>query len=211
MQGILDSFQPLLEKYKIEVFLIASALIVTTASVFIFLNANKTNQKSQGPLIKEAKNTKIAVESIVVDLAGAVEKPDTYEVRSGARLKDVLVQAGGLSGEADRLFFAKNFNLARILGDQEKIYIPSTEETEKGVVTTVQAAIPANSGQTLGASSKLNINSATMDELDTLSGVGKVTAQKIIQNRPYSKLEDLVNKKVIYQSVFTKIKDSIEL
>ncbi len=62
-----------------------------------------------------------------------MEKPDVYEVVLGARLKDVLIKAGGLSENADKDFFYRNFNLARIVNDQEKYYIPSLLETSNGI------------------------------------------------------------------------------
>ncbi|OGK14388.1 hypothetical protein A3I50_01630 [Candidatus Roizmanbacteria bacterium RIFCSPLOWO2_02_FULL_37_9] len=215
MQGFLESFSPIWLKYKIEVILLSAAFVIILTSGLIFVKSQE--EKEDIPLLEPVKISEIKENKIFVDLSGAVENPNVYEITSGARLKDVLVLAGGLSSGADRSFFSRNFNLARILADQEKIYIPSSEEIEEGRLKESEQALINVQGQTLGASSqdlqsgKIKINSAPMDELDTLPGVGKVTAQKIIQNRPYESIEDLLNKKIVGKSVFEKIKDQIDL
>ncbi|HLD01492.1 MAG TPA: ComEA family DNA-binding protein [Patescibacteria group bacterium] len=140
-----------------------------------------------------------AEEKIVVDIAGAVQKPGVYSLSSQARLQDLFIAAGGLSNEADRAYVAKSINLAAKLSDGTKIYIPFTGEQVPSV---------------LGAESqtgKININTAPESQLDTLTGVGPATITKIVVNRPYTKLEELVDKKVLSQSIFEKIKDQITL
>ena len=74
---------------------------------------------------------------------------------------------------------------------------------------TINTGTTSNTGVT--ASGLININSASESELDTLTGVGPVTIGKIIDNRPYNTLEELVSKKAVSKSVFEKIKDSISL
>ncbi len=140
-------------------------------------------------VILERKPTNLPYSKIFVDIAGAVEKPDVYEVTAGSRLKDVLIMAGGLSAQADRHFFARYFNLSRIISDQEKIYIPSTFEIENGIFTEEQLTFENFPKNPLNEpieekSKKININTSTIEELNQLPGVGKATAQKIINNRP---------------------------
>lgn len=209
MQGIFQSIIPIWDKYKIEIILIISALFIAFISVFIFL-INQSTLNEDNTIVEPIKSESLSVGKILVDMSGAVEKTDVFEISSGARLKDVLALAGGLSADADRKFFARNFNLARILKDQEKIYIPNTEETQKGEAETNQQVFQNVDSNTLDLSDKININSASMSELDALPGVGKVTAQKIIQNRPYISIEELLDKKVVNKSVFEKIKNQIE-
>lgn len=210
MQGLLDSIKPLFSKYKIEAILITASTIIAFISIIIFILNSKTPKQDQ-ILIREQKPTKIKLEKILVDISGAVEKPDVYQVTSGARLKDVLVLAGGLSADADRIFFARNFNLAKILADQEKIYVPSPEEVETGNLKQNLQTFTNQQSQTLGATSKISLNTASIDELDSLPGIGKVTAQKIIQNRPYGSIDELLNKKVVNKGLYEKIKDLIQL
>ena len=210
MHGLLDSLKPLWDKYKIEVSLIFIALIIALISSFIFI-ANQSSAKEEIPILNPVKPTILSENKIVVDLSGAVENPNVYEVSSGARLKDVLILAGGLSVLADRQFFARNFNLARILKDQEKFYIPNSEETQTNEVQANLQSLPISESNTLGVSDKININTASIDQLDTLIGVGKITAQKIIQNRHYQSIDDLLNKKIVGKSVFEKIRELISI
>ena len=210
MHGLFESLKPLWDKYKIEVLLILTALIIAFISGFIFI-ANQSSPEEQIPILNPVKSTILTENKIVIDLSGAVENPNVYEISSGARLKDVLILAGGLSAAADRQFFARNFNLARILRDQEKFYVPTSEETQTGEAQENSLAYPTPASDTLGASEKININTASLDQLDTLTGIGKITAQKIIQNRPYESIDELLNKKIVGKSVFEKIENSITL
>ncbi|OGK40668.1 hypothetical protein A2954_00015 [Candidatus Roizmanbacteria bacterium RIFCSPLOWO2_01_FULL_37_12] len=211
MSWLEESFKPIWEKYKIEVVLIATASIITIVSGIIFTLSQRANLKQEIPSLIKQKTSVQNNNKISVDLSGAVEKSDVYEVSSGARLKDILILAGGLSQDADRQFFSKNFNLARLLKDQEKIYIPTEEEIQGGEIQNTQNSFSDPAVDVLGASNKVNINSGSMDQLDTLPGVGKVTAGKIIQNRPYASIDDLLNKKIVGKSVFEKIKDLVQL
>lgn len=139
---------------------------------------------------------------IVVDIEGAVVHPGMYNLASTSRVQDAIAIAGGLSTKADRGQVAKQMNLAAKLSDGMKLYIPFVGETAA-----------AAAGQSIaGVSSvSVSVNSASASELDSLPGVGPVTAQKIISSRPYSALDDLVSKKAVSQSVFEKIKDQISL
>lgn len=156
------------------------------------------SEKSRPPemTISSVATQSASVGSLKADIEGAVLKPGVYELVSGARVQDLLVAAGGLLGVADRDYVSKNINLAMKLTDGAKIYIPKKGEPATAKVPEGQAII-------------ININNASESELDKLYGVGAVTAQKIIAGRPYSKIEDLVSKKVLGQNAFDKIKDNI--
>lgn len=210
MSNFFSSFSPFFEKYKIEIILITLALIISGVSGFIFYQSYQPNENEEISIEQEPAVNKPT--NIMVDLAGAVNQPGVYEVTSGARLKDAINWAAGLTDEADINFFNRNFNLARYLTDQEKIYIPSVSEIASGFFAETQRTLdyvsPANlasQGETL----QVNINSATIDELDTLPGVGKVTAGKIIQNRPYKSIDELLTKKIVNKSVWEKIRSQI--
>ena len=135
--------------------------------------------------------------TIWVDLAGAVMRPGVYELPSDSRFKDLLARAGGLAAEADREWVEKNLNLAEKLEDGQKVYIPS--QMESGEVA----------GEETVVSGKININTASASELDTLWGIGEVRAKDIIDSRPYSSIDELLTKKVIPSNVFEKIKEKI--
>lgn len=204
-----------LKKLWFELLFFSFSLVISLTVLIIYFSEKKNQEKN----IVEIKETlpEKTEESIFVDISGAVEKPNVYEVTPGARLKDVLIVAGGLSAEADRYFFARNFNLARFVSDQEKIHIPSVYEINSGLFTETSrlidyiSPVEGNKKTATEQSLKININQASLEELDQLPGVGKTTAKKIIDNRPYAKIEDLVNKKVINKSTFERIKDLIEI
>lgn len=144
--------------------------------------------------------------NLVVDVEGAVVSPGVYNLPNGSRVKDALIAGGGISAQADRLWVAKNLNLALKIIDGAKIYIPFEGEKQG------DPALSGSGGNsTVESGGSININSASEKELDGLPGVGPVTAQKIIDSRPYQSLEDLVSKKVVSGSVFGKIKDKISL
>ena len=139
---------------------------------------------------------------IKVDIEGAVEKPGVYEIPFDSRIEDVLISAGGLSVKADREYVSKSVNLAQKLIDGAKIYIPELNGSNNSNISNLPNT--PNSQLT-------NINIASESELDKLPGIGPVTAAKIIAGRPYQTLEELVSKKAVSQSVFTKINDKISL
>ena len=229
MKEFIDSFSPFLKKlkkfkrYQVEVFLLSLAFIITIISLILY----QKNESSESDLIKETQSNyqkeNSSPRKIFVDIAGAVNNPGMYEATLGARLKDILTLAGGLSDEADRIFFQRNFNLARIVTDQEKIYIPSSWEINSGIFIensrTLDYISPKNITQTevvsqnslQNTNEKISLNQASVEELDTLPGIGKITAQKIINNRPYQSIDELLTKKVVGKSTFEKIKDLISL
>lgn len=141
---------------------------------------------------------------IYVDVAGAVEKPGVYGVPSNSRVGDAIVVAGGLSARADRDWVAETLNLASQVEDGDKIYIPRIKEEIQVVESRVEIGPTKSTG-------KVNINTASLSELNNLTGIGEVRAKTIMDNRPYSNVDDLVSKAKIPQSVYEKIKDQVTI
>jgi len=136
---------------------------------------------------------------IWVDVQGGVVRPGVYSLREGDRVKDALIAAGGLGGQADREAVAKYINLAEKIKDGTKLYIPVLGESEQE---------NREDGQVQGLSTgRVNINTATKSELDQLKGVGEARAQTIIEGRPYQTVEEV--KKVLPSNVYEQIKDMI--
>jgi len=160
---------------------------------------------AQDKAISSPRVSSISNKDIVVDVEGAVEKPGIYHLPLDARQQDALVAAGGMSKLADRQLVAKTLNMAAKLSDGMKLYIPRIGESV-GVVSG--ASGPGVAG---AMTSAISVNSATTAELDGLPGIGAVTANRIITNRPYGSLDELITKKAIGRSVFEKIKDKISL
>jgi competence protein ComEA len=224
MKNFIKSFSPLLKKLKLkkyflEIVLLTIALIITISSLVIYYKNSQENIDEE--IVTNNKISQVLSEKIFVDVSGAVKKPDLYQVRFGARIKEVIDMAKGLSEDADVMYFNRNFNLARTVMDQEKIYIPSVSEINTGIfiqnqrtldyTTPITSTGIASNAPTEDNNQLINLNSATIEELDQLPGVGQVIANKIIVNRPYSSIEELVVKKVVNKGVYEKIKDMISL
>lgn len=136
---------------------------------------------------------------LMVDVSGAVQKPGVYALTANSRVQDALIKAGGFSSMADREYIAKTINLAQVVSDGMKIYIPPLGDIIKA-------------GEVSGANiGKININTASSTELDSLAGVGPVTVDKIISQRPYSSIDELLTKKSVTNSVFEKIKERVSV
>ncbi len=145
--------------------------------------------------------------TIRVYVAGEVKKPDVYELDDGAIVKDAVVLAGGFTENADTI----SINLAKKLSDGEEIIVYSKVTDASGSTGTVSNAINTNSSA--NRTGKVNINTASKDELMTLSGIGEVKAQAIIdyrtKNGPFRDIHDIVNVSGIGEKTFENIKDSI--
>lgn len=151
----------------------------------------------------QEEGTRNQEREIIVDVSGAVEKPGVYYLASGSRIGDALVAAGGLSANADRVWVSQNMNLAKEIKDQEKIYIPN-----------INNQAPSTKFQTnsnVQNSKLININIASIGELDALPGIGSVRAKAIIDNRPYGNIEELVSKAKIPQSVYEDIANLVSV
>lgn len=136
---------------------------------------------------------------IMVHVSGQVYHPGIYELIEGDRVVDVVDLAGGLTKQAD----LDRINLAKKLNDEDKIYIPSTDE-----ILTVEAdIIQSSSGAGL-----LNINTCSTKELESLPGIGEVIANRVVEYRNtsrFQKPEDIMNVSGIGDSKYEQIKDLI--
>lgn len=209
------TFFKISSKFRFEITSILVSAAILSASTLFFLKAQNPKAEIKFKNAEQLPSTEKKEEKkIYVDISGAIMEPDVYELSEGTRLKDLLASASGLSAEADRQFFKRYFNLARKVQDQEKIYIPSVSEVAEGLSTdktTLQAEIASIQGVSTRIEGKININTATDVQLDTLPGVGKVTSQKIISGRPYNSVAELINKKIVGKATFNKIKDLITI
>lgn len=204
---VLEKYAPFLRLNWIPLALGLLGLIFFVYGLIALLGtASKNND-----LVFESSNSASASAKITADIAvdveGAVIKPGMYSLAMGSRVRDALVSAGGLSAFADRLWVEKNLNLAAKLSDGAKIYIPRAGEAQNPATNLTQTGVPQ--GVIVGSETLVNVNSATGAELDTLPGIGPVTAEKIINNRPYSSVDELLSRKVVTDKIFSQIKDKI--
>jgi competence protein ComEA len=144
---------------------------------------------------------------IAIELSGAVVHPGVYALDSTQRLSDAVSAAGGFSSSADKLYLSKNINLAAHLSDGMFIYIPSIGEQ---AVAQSAATLPASANNPAEQSSgKVNVNTASLDQLETLNGIGAVRAQSIVDNRPFQTTDDLKAKAGIPTNVISDISSHI--
>jgi competence protein ComEA len=165
------------------------------------------NNPSRSDLVGSENNLQLTRSDLIyVDVGGAVENPGVYKLLQGSRIGDALVAAGGLSEKSDREWVAKTLNLASEVKDGGKLYIPKRDDRE----TSPQSN---GKGVTLGSMSqgKVNINSASVAELDGLNGIGEVRAQAIVANRPYASTQEIVDKAKVPISIYETIKDSLSI
>lgn len=144
-----------------------------------------------------ADSTPISVSSmsITVHVAGAVNNPGVYKLRSGARFNDGVIAAGGATDQAD----LNSVNLAMLLNDGEQIYI--LKRNEKPHLITAQRSPSSATGGSAGSGNSkvaiININTASLAELEQLPGVGPSTAKAIIdyreKNGAFVTVQDLIN------------------
>jgi len=201
-------FSQILEKYKIQIGIGLGGLILLGLGV-IFFRLN-SGDKPKIEIISE--NSSQQQVTIFVDIEGAVQNPGVYELPANSRINDLLIRAGGLSAVADRDWVSKNINLAQKLQDGVKIYIPSQKEVRQfggpGLSTIAGGEVAGVSGSIAG---KININTASQVQLESLWGIGEKRAADIIANRPYQTIDELITKAKIPKSVVEKIKDKITI
>lgn len=144
-----------------------------------------------------------------VHVTGAVLHPDVYWLRPGSIVKDAIGAAGGATGDADLV----RINLAQELHDQERLYVPRVGESD--APPPVTGGEPAPPIGELAPGHKININTATATELDTLPGIGPAFAQRIIDyrdaNGPFQSIEEIILVSGIGNATYDKIKDLITL
>ena len=170
------------------------------------IEENEVNEEN------EKKETKEEIENIIVHVSGCVNKEGIVELPINSRVIDAINYAGGVKENAD----LSDINLASILEDGIKIYIPSLQEkTENALNQNNELNISSKINENISSKStqKININTATQEQLDTLPGIGQSTALKIIEyrkeNGKFKKIEDIKQVKGIGEAKFNKLKDLI--
>lgn len=228
-----------LEKYKIIIILSLLGIILVSSLLYTFIRPNKKEEINQVEFKEKAvKEEKIIYDKIKVDIKGYIYNPGVYEMDINSRVIDVINKAGGLKEEANTEYI----NLSKKIVDEMIIIIYSNDdvekfkETEKKIIyIEYECACPDNKndacikeddvvntngvkGEETSSEKKdeiISINTGTLDELMTLSGIGESKAQAIIEyrekNGKFEKLEDIMNVSGIGESAYSKIKDNIKL
>lgn len=186
-------------------------LILIGFGIFFYKNGGLSSGDKVEVLNSSTEGGDASLE-IVVEIAGAVEKPGVYKLPSNSRIDDLLIISGGISVNADRIWMEKYINRAAKLVDGQKVFIPDISKQTNNESANNNVGIKPDQGAFISQTSGLiNINTSTLSELDKLPGIGPVYGQSIIEHRPYSTVEELVSKGAISKSVYEKIKNLISV
>lgn len=172
---------------------------------------------SEAKVASEAENSE--EEQIWVHVCGQVAAPGVYSLNAGSRVFQALEAAGGILEQGD----GSILNLAMVLEDGMRIEVPDRTEAERlktqgilsdqAFVTDPGDGFSGSPGKSASTGRKVNLNKAGVEELMTLTGIGKSRAEAIIQYRqevgPFRSIEDIMNVSGIKESAFEKIRDDI--
>jgi competence protein ComEA len=145
-------------------------------------------------------------DELVIDVVGKVRKPGIVTVPKGSRVFEAIAAAGGLKGNVD----ASTVNMARVLTDGEQILIGTSPAAALGPSGAGAGAAGAGAG---APPAKINLNTATAEQLDTLPGVGPVTAQAILswrtENGRFTSVDDLLGVKGIGDATLADLRNLV--
>lgn len=216
-------------RYRKQI-IIGLIITIILIGLIVFTIVNIKKDKKEDDIVVEKKITKKknkeVVEELKVDIKGQVINPGIYSLKANSRVIDVIVAAGGLTEFAD----TSVINLSKKIKDEMVIIVYSreevmdfhkTKEIEKQVEELCiqkdeeslknDACITTDNNST--PTGKISINTATMEELMTLTGIGEAKAKDIIsyreKNGPFKTIEDIKNVSGIGDSLFAKIKENI--
>lgn len=170
------------------------------------LSTTFSASSSASDLKTERSSSQTETQKVFVDVKGAVKNEGVYELSSGSRVTDVVKLAGGFTEDADK----KSVNLAEKVTDEAVIYVARVGENVAPTTTNSQAN---GSAQQEESSDKINLNTATLAELQTISGIGAKRAQDIIDYRDanggFSSVDDLANVSGIGEKTLEKLKSEV--
>lgn len=234
----LEKIKEVLFKYwKVLVIVIIVLIVLIIYGIHYYLNLNKMEEVKEEVIIEKTKietndNKEEVIEKITIDIKGAVNNPGVYEIESNKRVNDAIKLAGGLKSNADNSVI----NLSKKLKDEMVIIIYTKEEIKKMLdgdtvikviekecvcpklendaciedkVTNEKIEVNVDESK----DELISINTASINELTSISGIGESKAKAIIEYRQtngnFEKIEDVKNVSGIGDSLFEKIKDYI--
>ena len=180
-----------LERYQ-HLIIIALAALLAAAVVALIFDRRGGPQPLE---IRFGEATPGAGGPIEVYITGAVARPGVYEIRDGDRVIDLLQAAGGQAPDAD----LRAINLAQRLHDEDQVVVPSLGQPVSDVAGVVSEAV--------------NVNTATVEELDALPGIGEAYSQRIIDSRAsdgsFATTDELVERRLIPRATYEQIRELI--
>ena len=197
-------------------------IIIFIIGIYYFFIRDKEYIESNLYMLNEIEENNISntedTEKIIIYIAGAVKNEGIYELDKNSRIADSIEKAGGLTEEAD----IKNMNLAHLLEDGMKVYIPknsdNNEVEDEGNMYISNENENTNISKNINSDtqkSKININTATQTELESLPGIGPSIATKIIsyrkENGKFTNIEDIKKVSGIGDNKYEQIKGLIKI
>lgn len=196
----MNKFNEFLNEYKLPIGLSLVGLVLIIGGLFSSNLIQKKETTSSFP--EESIVSENNLTQIKIDVAGAVNNPGVFTLSKEARVEDAIKLAGGFSENANKEYVSKRLNLSQKITDGLKIYVPFEGDPPAGGQGLVAGVITTG---------KIGINSADQTSLESLPGIGPVTAKKIIDGRPYASIEELLSKKAVSKSVYGKILELVDL
>lgn len=182
----------------------AATVLLVAAAAWLAGTGSAAADVSVDPV--EAATTERSTDQLVIDVAGAVAAPGVYRVPAGSRVGDAIAIAGGYGPRVDAQRVAVELNLAALLTDGEHLIVPSRDDVSQG------SGIADQPGGNASAGGLIDINRATAAQLDTLPGIGPVTAAKIIASREdsaFKAVDDLRERKLVGQKTLDGLRDLV--
>lgn len=203
-----------------KMYLLVGVIIIAALAIYYFMPAEQENAKNTDQewgeipsetltedMEQERKANYAEQEIIMVDVKGAVVNPGVYEAKEGDRVIDIIHLAGGLLENADE----NQINFAMKVSDEMVLYLPllGEDNAEKNSQSAAARSYPASTA----SEGKVNINTATEAELQTITGIGPSKAAAIIEYREtngrFQAIEQLMEISGIGQKTFDKLKEEI--
>ncbi|CAH0139794.1 ComE operon protein 1 [Peribacillus sp. Bi96] len=206
---------------KKKMVMTAAAMATVVAAIYFFLQPGKDPVNPQPEDIFAVSAKKDGMEQseseideeppiIKVDVKGAVLAPGVFTAQAGDRVIDLISAAGSFTDRADK----NKVNFAQIVEDQMVIYVPEVGEEDGGITENIQVA--SSGSASLGTSSgQVNLNTATQEELETLTGIGPSKAAAILEYREtvgkFEQVDDLKKVSGIGDKTFERLQASISV
>lgn len=222
------NIKELIQKHKPIIILVTIIIILITLNLYMLWLLNKTEEEEE-PIIETEEKEEIP-KLLKVDIKGEIQHPGLYEVSENSRVMDIINKAGGLTKNAD----TSVINLSKKIKDEMVILVYSKKEVQKlkennekiincpkvndACVTNEleEPLIESNKTDTTkNTNSKISINKATIEQLQSLTGIGESKAKAIIEYRlkegEFKTIEDIKKVNGIGDALFEKIKDNITI
>jgi len=225
-------------KLKKIILILVGISLVLTATIYILYKNSESKKEEVVDIFKEQEEEKkeeipvqdiekeeekndTNIKKVVVDIKGMIANPGVYEVEETLRVNDVITIAGGLLEGADTSLI----NLAKIVEDEMIIIVYSSEQVKEKYKEEIcvcdcplienDACINNEKEESEEENSIVNINTATIEELMKINGIGESKAQSIISYReehgPFKNIEEIKNVEGIGEALFEKIKEYIKI